>query len=317
MSETKENCVTDSNVVPEQVTVVNDDVPSQFEEQREKVNYEVVFFARYHTSLRPPAEDVTAYFNQYGTVHHVNCPKDSNYAFVFMSSLNTTAERRRTRTTISKIIQDMTPENKFHITVASSNRGAYDQDYNRPRQQQYGQYNNRNYGSYPGNDNRGYGKGYDYNRYDGQQYQRRPYMRNANQNDMYDSSRPARMPGQPNGFGDNYDQNRPARRPYTNGPGGNYDQNRPPRRQYTQNGPPRRPYTQNGPSDTYDQNRSTARRPYTSNNPNTSNGPNTSNRSYYKPRGSYQMNDSGSDQSGRRQFEQNTKPQSAPRPSAE
>ena len=223
MSQETENCVTDSNVVQEQVNVVNDDSPAQPNEQREKVNYEVVFFARYHSSQRPSSEDVTAYFNRYGTVHHVNCPQDSNYAFIFMSSLNTTAERRRTRATISQIINDMTPENKFHITVASSNRGAYSQNYNRPKQQNYNenrqydnrqhdnrQYDNRQY------DNRGYGRQYRPMRYDNQngyindnqqynnsanrmngmnnEYQRRPYMRNAGPNDTYNRDRPMRRP---------------------------------------------------------------------------------------------------------------------------
>jgi hypothetical protein len=41
-----------------------------------------------------------------------------------MTSLNTTSEYRRTRITIENIINDMTPENRFHITVASSNHGT-------------------------------------------------------------------------------------------------------------------------------------------------------------------------------------------------
>ena len=216
MSETNENCVTDSNVVQEQVSVVNDDVPTSGTsdqsqaEQREKVNYEVVFFARYHSCTRPPADDVTAYFNKYGTVHHVNCPKDTNYAFVFMASLNTTAEKRRTRTTISQIIQDMTPENKFHITVASSNRGAYSQSY-QPRQYNNNGYQNnsenRNYGQRQynrSNDDRYGGDRYNEDRSNGGRYQnegygRRPYMRNAGPNDTYDSNRPVRRAYQSNG----------------------------------------------------------------------------------------------------------------------
>jgi hypothetical protein len=89
--------------------------------QKERIIYEVVFFARYNNG-RPSVEEITNFFSNYGVVHHVNCPEGRNNAFIFMSSLSTTTEHRRTRTTISQIINDMTPENRFHITVASSNR---------------------------------------------------------------------------------------------------------------------------------------------------------------------------------------------------
>uniref|UniRef100_A0A6G6ACX5 RRM domain-containing protein n=1 Tax=Borely moumouvirus TaxID=2712067 RepID=A0A6G6ACX5_9VIRU len=88
----------------------------------EKPSYEVVFFARYNKDKRPSSEDITNFFNKYGVVHHVKCPESRNCAFIFMTSLNTTAEHRRTRTTISQIIHDMTPENQFHITVADGRR---------------------------------------------------------------------------------------------------------------------------------------------------------------------------------------------------
>lgn len=91
--------------------------------KKEHVNYEVVFFIRYHTIGRPDAEQVSLYFSKYGQVHHVNCPQNKNYAFVFMLSLNTSSTHRRTRNTINQIVAEMTPENHFHITVASSNRG--------------------------------------------------------------------------------------------------------------------------------------------------------------------------------------------------
>lgn len=126
--------------VPEQVTEqtlkeLNIDqmcntMEEQVEEQvEEPVNietrqhYEVVFFVRYNINLRPSAEDLTTYFNKYGQVHHINCPNNKNFAFIFMTSLNIGVEHRRTRATIGQIIRDMTPETRFHITVASSNRG--------------------------------------------------------------------------------------------------------------------------------------------------------------------------------------------------
>ncbi|MEM3062483.1 MAG: hypothetical protein QW303_02910 [Nitrososphaerota archaeon] len=147
MSEKKESIQpTDSNV--------QEEVQNAGEESREYNNnfrnvYEVVFFVRYQTE-RPSAEDVAKYFSKYGEVHHVNCPEGRNFAFIFMTSLNTTAERRRTRTTISQIIEDMTPENRFYITVASLRR---------PRM--VGHF-------------RGYGRRYQYNRYRFYRYRGRP-----------------------------------------------------------------------------------------------------------------------------------------------
>lgn len=122
-----ESIVTDSyvNVINDDPQEMNEDDKSMPVMRKERPNYEVVFFARYNTNLRPSVEEITKFFNNYGTVHHVNCPEGRNYAFVFMTSLNTNAEHRRTRSTISQIIQDMTPETRFHLTVASSNRGTH------------------------------------------------------------------------------------------------------------------------------------------------------------------------------------------------
>ena len=89
----------------------------------ERVRFEVVFFIKYYSTDRPTVEDITAYFNNYGVVHNVRCPDGTNYAFVYMSSLNTTVDHRRTRTTIGQIIREMPPDFRFHITVASSKHG--------------------------------------------------------------------------------------------------------------------------------------------------------------------------------------------------
>jgi ribosomal protein S6 len=87
----------------------------------EQKDYEVVFFVRYNEDrhmARPSLEDMTSTFNKYGEVDHINYPENRNFAFVFMKKLNTTATYRRTRTAITQIINDMTPETRFFITVA-------------------------------------------------------------------------------------------------------------------------------------------------------------------------------------------------------
>lgn len=89
----------------------------------DRVRFEVVFFIKYYSTDRPTVEDITQYFNNYGVVHNVRCPDGTNYAFVYMSSLNTTVDHRRTRTTIGQIIREMPPDFRFHITVASSKHG--------------------------------------------------------------------------------------------------------------------------------------------------------------------------------------------------
>ncbi len=101
--------------------VCDDPIDENSSDKRERINYEVVFFARYNNG-RPSTDEITKFFNNYGVVHHVNCPEGRNNAFIFMSTLSTTVLHRRTRTTINQIRNDMTPENNFHITVASSNR---------------------------------------------------------------------------------------------------------------------------------------------------------------------------------------------------
>jgi hypothetical protein len=202
---------TEPTVTESSVNVVHDDPVEQNLPvvQKEKVNYDVVFFVRYNYSDRPSAEDITSLFNNYGVVHHVNCPEGRKYAFVFMSSLSTTAEHRRTRTTISQIIQDMDPQARFHITVASSNRGT---QYSGQRQQRYqgnnrggqrsGQYNrysrqrvyaprnpdsNQEFNQESGNGQRTVR----HNRYRNTSQVRRPYVRNGEFND---ENRPQRRP---------------------------------------------------------------------------------------------------------------------------
>ncbi len=124
--------------------------------------YEVVFFAKYHANPRPSMQVITDFFNNYGEVHHVNCPESAEIAFVFMTSLNTGAEHRRTRATIGQMIRDMTPENRFYVTVASSNRKP---NY-RPKYQTRQYYSDQ----YQGNRYQG-------NRYQYQQYQTRSQTR--------------------------------------------------------------------------------------------------------------------------------------------
>ena len=174
-----------------------------------KVNYEVVFFVRYTNSPRPSAEELTNLFNTYGRVHHVNSPEDKNFAFVFMTSLSTTLEHRRTRSTISQIIQDMPMDKKFYITVAGSNRGQPQQQTRvnqntDNRNVRYNNFttNNANYQkSYFRNGEKTYNrKAYQnleskpYNRFENKQAintQSRPYVRNSSYNQQTDNqSRP-------------------------------------------------------------------------------------------------------------------------------
>ena len=87
----------------------------------DKKAYAVVFYAKYYTveNPRPSEAQIETYFTTYGQVDHVECPPDKNFAFVYMTSLNTTAEFSRTKNTITTIIRDMLPETRFHIGVAS------------------------------------------------------------------------------------------------------------------------------------------------------------------------------------------------------
>lgn len=84
-------------------------------------NYEVVFYIKYRKNPMPSLSELVLLFEKYGSVHHITHFNDRNYAFVFMSSLKTDVQYRRTRTTIGQIIRDMTPETHFHISVANSN----------------------------------------------------------------------------------------------------------------------------------------------------------------------------------------------------
>lgn len=184
------NDVRDNLISESQVNIVNDDPSENTEQlsiQKERINYEVVFFVRYKNNPRPSLEEITNLFNNYGAVHHINCPEERNYAFVFMTSLNTTAEHRRTRSTIDRIIQDMkqNPETRFHITVASSNRGTQSQY---PKQSQYQQRPFRKYTQRPrsyryyndGNNN------YD-NNYNSGRNSYRTYPKTSNYSHQYDT----------------------------------------------------------------------------------------------------------------------------------
>ena len=176
------------NIIGSQVNIVNDDPQNANEgnqtsfshSHKERPDYEVVFFARYGSNPRPPIEKITDFFNKYGVVHHVNCPEGRNYAFVFMSSLNTTAEHRRTRTTISQIIKDMTPETRFHLTVASSNRTP--QFFPTRRYNYYRGYQPRQYYNYGRSELQQYNNDQPHvrqPRYAVRQENRRPYVRNS------------------------------------------------------------------------------------------------------------------------------------------
>ena len=88
---------------------------------REK-KYEVVFFTRFEKE-RPSEQELIDLFSKYGQVHHTIRPeRKTNIAFVFMTSLSTTDETLRIKSTISQIIADMTDECKFRVSVARSNR---------------------------------------------------------------------------------------------------------------------------------------------------------------------------------------------------
>lgn len=179
---TQESPVTDSNVVEEkqvnaEKTIVANDPVQNASTDGKNTKYEVVFFVRYHSCPRPCADDIKSYFSNYGTVDRVNCPDNRNYAFVFMTSLNTSAEHRRTRTTITQIINEMTPETRFHITVASSNRAGYSRpmQYSTPRTNYRSNYVPDRAQRYPNYRNRDY-EGTPANNYD---QPRRPYVRNS------------------------------------------------------------------------------------------------------------------------------------------
>lgn len=88
-----------------------------------KPKYEVVFFVRYYNA-RPPQQDIIDYFNKYGLVDHVKHPLDKDFVFVFMTNLYTNQIHRRTRHTLSHIINDM-PNKLFKISVARSKKTVH------------------------------------------------------------------------------------------------------------------------------------------------------------------------------------------------
>lgn len=165
---------------PPSVTIETQNIPETLSTvQKIKPKYEVVFFARYPNSPRPTSEEITNFFNNYGVVHHLVCPDGKNFAIIFMNSLSTTIERRRTRTTISQIIKDMTPENKFYITVANSNRNMI---HNNVPQVRYKRNYNNGYNNYrrpniPENYNGQQNRNYVNNNYQDSQ-QNRNYINN-------------------------------------------------------------------------------------------------------------------------------------------
>jgi len=231
--------------------------------QTEKPSYEVVFFAKYYESYpRPSEEDITKFFNNYGTVHHIKCPEDRDFAFVFMSDLSTTEEHRRTRVTISQIIKDMTPETKFRVTVASSNRPRY--DYNNNNGYNNNSYNNNSYNNQPqnynnyqpqrrnqhyNNYNQGYNRGYNNQNYD-QGYQgSRGYNQGYNQH-YNRSSNQSYQQGSNQGSSHASDQSYTSRPPRSQTDRAYYyqqDTYSAPRQNYAPNRPPRQNY-QNRPS---------------------------------------------------------------------
>ena len=145
------------------IVIVNNDSVDSLNNNIEIVNndktndnhpYEVVLFIRYKVNLRPSIEYITNFFNKYGLVHHVNTPVNKNFAFVFMTNLNTDVEHRRTRTIIDTIIRDMllmSIETRFYITVANSNSSNNDSDSNNSYPNNRNLYRNNN--SYQNNNN--------------------------------------------------------------------------------------------------------------------------------------------------------------------
>jgi len=117
------------------------------ENNNERIKYEVVLYAAYNNESypRPSEEDIEKFFNKYGKVDHIVCPEDKNCAFIFMESLNTDAEFKRTRTVINEIIKNMTTEENFYITVARSKRSNYHRrgEYQRSQNPRYRYPNDR------------------------------------------------------------------------------------------------------------------------------------------------------------------------------
>ena len=133
--------VTCGDVVDDPVVPVSANVSdNELNKLNQRNRYEVVFYVRYDNG-RPSAEDISNFFSTYGVVDHVVCPQNRNCAFVHMIYLATTVERRRTRTTISQIINDVAklpPGNHFHISVARSRRRRFYQPYHYQHNSQHG-----------------------------------------------------------------------------------------------------------------------------------------------------------------------------------
>ncbi len=195
--------------------------------QQEKVSYEVVFFARYNSELypRPSEKDIVSFFNEYGVVHHVRCPENNNFAFVFMTSLNTPEEHKRTRSTIYKIIQDMTPETKFRVTVASSNRPRYPQN-----QGNNNRFNGNQNDQYGNQQRRPFYKKQNYDNAPRQNYPRNNQSNNYNnQSDNYDNQSNNYDNQYSNGYVGHYNNdanNNGYRKQYNNNYAGNYNRGR-------------------------------------------------------------------------------------------
>jgi hypothetical protein len=192
--------------------------------------YAVVFFAKYYAQENPrPSEDsIQGFFNMYGQVDHVECPAGKNFAFIYMNSLSTQAEKSKTKNTMSAIIQSMTPETRFHLGVASmryQNNGQSGQS-RQPRQTNY----NRPPRQFGPNDSQM------------QNNPRPPRQFGPNDSQMQNNSRPPRQFDQNRQSGQ-YDPNRPPRQYDPNRPPKQFDSNRPPR-QYDPNRPPRQQYGQ-------------------------------------------------------------------------
>lgn len=108
-------------VAPEVETEVFQDAPSTTERK-----YELVLFAKYgfkDIQQRPSEEDITVFFNNYGVVSHVSCPENKQFAIVYMTSINTKAVHQKAFAVIGDIINSMTEENKFHISIANARHG--------------------------------------------------------------------------------------------------------------------------------------------------------------------------------------------------
>ena len=114
-------------VASEIETEVFQDAPSIIEEPRER-KYELVLFAKYgfkDIQKRPSEEDIIAFFNNYGVVSHVSCPENKQFAIVYMTSIKTSAVHQKAFAVIGDIVNSMTEENKFHISIANARHGNH------------------------------------------------------------------------------------------------------------------------------------------------------------------------------------------------